>query len=196
MSTSQTSARENGKTTNQYHKNEWALRGIDIPEISYEDNFEADISLISANDSGYFSGDGLESSAESNTNQTADVEGSTSPYAYTQAGTFSDIGYADTAASVKSNHGSIYDGVLNESTQLIPSSTHYDSQATITPKSHPSPRNYENVSQSRKYARFSNELAGPSPLEQWQQTYARHEYISTQFQQPAKRHKAAASAKQ
>jgi len=189
-----TSDRENGKTANQYHKNEWALQGIAIPEISYEDNFEADISLMSANDSGYFSGDGLESSTESNTNQTADIEGSTIPYAYAQAGTFSDIGYADTVASVKPNQGSIYDGVLNESTQLIPSSAHYDSKTTHS-KLHPS-RNTENVSQPRKYVRFSDELAGPSSLEQWQQTHERHEYISTQFQQPAKRRKAAAPAKQ
>jgi len=187
MASSQVFGQEIGHNNHKKSANEFPFLGSTLSEIAYEDDyavFEADIALIesSPNDSGYFSGDGLDDSQ-----RVIDSENATIPHDVQAANTFAEELYGGTAASVKANHGSIYDGQKIESTKYIGHGTFPNSQSTVSTK------RSDDKPPRRKYSDFDDEVTGPSQLDLWAETHERHESIAYKFEQPAKRRKATIS---
>jgi len=180
----------NTYTANTYAANEWAFQGNITFDPVYEGNFEADIDAIAesiGDDSGYYS-NGADSS-EANNYEIASYEDHPSPSNVEIEATGSihaTFFKGDAAASNKSNHGSIYDGTLNKSTTHLEKGTSYGKQPKETRMSktlHHPVHEYEHRP-SHKYSSAKSEAGDQRPLEIWETTYERHEWIAYGLEQP------------
>lgn len=179
-----------GMSAIKYAENEWAFQCNTIFEPVYEGNFEADIDAIAesiGDDSGYFSND--TDSFEVSNSGVAHYDDRFPPYNEhkTIKSLHSNNFCTDVTASNKSNHGSIYDRTLNKSTTHLENGTSYGKQPKETRMSktlyhpvheydHKTPHKYSIVSES----------SGLRPLEIWEATHERHEWIAYQLHQPPK----------
>jgi hypothetical protein len=170
-----------------FFSKDWILfPDYDTPKIHSKDNFDADLSALekecSPLDSGYFSGENLESSPDNKV--TVDDELKTSYFGPTKnvQADFSSLG---PATSAKAGHGSKYDGISNQSTATI-------KEAADTGKQKPEKRsmshNIEEPS-TPKYALFKDEVIAPTPLQSWVEFRQPHEYLAYRLEQTAKRRK-------
>jgi len=165
---------------------DWPFQGNTSSEISYEDNFDADISLLeesSANDSGYFSGENIEFAAD----KTADDDQGKFSYLWSTDSQQGDEFSTDTSASTKPDHGSTYDSIRNESTVTFEKGTSSCGQSKKSSKR--SIIHDIDSSSTPKYSVFSGKVTSPTPLQIWVETHERHESIAYRLEQPAKRRK-------
>lgn len=178
-----------GVSANTIMGSDWAFQGSVALEPVYEDNFEADINAIAesvGDDSGYYSND--TDSPKANSHEIAS-HGDQSPanVEIETAGIVHDV-YTHAAASNKSNHGSIYEATLNKSTAYlekgISRGKHPKETRMTKTLYHPVPE-YER-SPSHKYSSVEIEAGDQRPLEIWETTYERHEWIAYQLDQPPK----------
>jgi hypothetical protein len=172
-----------GHYTNKKNADDWLFQGNTTPEIYYEDSFEADISALDeANDSGYFSSENIESSID-----ITDDDKSKVSYVWSADGLEGDHFSTDAAASTKANHGSIYDGVRNESTTTLEKGTSSPGQTLKSPRA----RLYDDFEDLSlpTYSDYSDYILNTAPLtlQKWVQTPERHESIAYRLEQPAKR---------
>jgi len=148
----------------------WAFQGATVSEIQYDEDIEADFKAV-ANDSGYFSSPPLEASSRdtpSSSNPTKKKENVESRKA-------SSVGslYADTAASVKPNYGSIYDMIDIADAKKRTRPQVYDDFEEDDSPSWPS--------------LFSDAITAPTPLDLWERSHHRHELLAYRLEQPTKR---------
>lgn len=168
--------------------NDWAFQGNIALEPVYDGNFEADIDAIAesvGDDSGYYSNDA--DSSQANICEFALHEDQLPPpnVEIKTAGSVHDV-YTHAAASNKSNHGSIYEATLNKSTAYLEKGTSLGKQPKETRMTktlyHPV-HEYEH-NPSHKYSSVKIEAGDQRPLETWEMTYERHEWIAYQLDQP------------
>jgi len=114
-STSQANGHSNRYYSTTKKEDDWPFQSNTSLEISYKDNFDADISaaLEDPNDSGCI----LNANLESSKDKVTIVD--RNDYLWSTDSVQGDSYSEDVAASIKSNHGSIYDGQKNESTATL-----------------------------------------------------------------------------
>lgn len=139
-----------------------------------------------AYDSGYYSSPNLESPKV----DVLDAEKRESSFVWCSHGVQETQFCTNTAASVKANHGSTFDGTVNESTATI--------EKAISHKGSCSKRSKRNIAHNfetpsiPKSSRSSEENTGPTPFQIWLRAVHRHESLAYRLEQPAKRRKTTA----
>lgn len=165
-------------TANKYTANDWVFQGNTAFEPVYEGDFEADIDAIAesvGDDSGYFSNDteSLEVKISQitlhNDRSHANVE------------VKSDTFYADVAASNKSSRGSIYGGTRTTHLEKGTSQSKKRKEARMSKTVHHPTHEYE----YKTFHKFSDvNKSSRTPLEHWENTGERHEWIAYRLEQP------------
>jgi len=167
---------------------DWILfPDYNTPKGYSRDSFDEDLSALeqecSPLDSGYFSGENLESSPV-NKVTVGEVETS---HSGTTERVQADASSQGPATLAKANHGSIYDGIKNESTTKIEKGTSLDS------KNHkPAKRSMSHDTEDQslpKSSQIGEGITSPTPLQSWVEHGHLHEFLAYRLEQPAKRRK-------
>jgi hypothetical protein len=158
-------------------------------DTRYEDDFDAEIGALGegngAYDSGYYSSPNLESPKV----DVLDADKRESSFVWCSHGVQDTRFCTDAAASVKSNHGSTYDGTVNQSTASIEKPAPRNGSGSKRSKRNIA-HDLETLSIS-KSSRSSEDDTGPTPLQTWLRAVHRHESLAYRLEEPAKGRKTA-----
>lgn len=172
-----------GDLVNGWSSSDWVLFPGSESDISYRYDIEADFTAlekeVGPNDSGYFSNENFDAVDENVEKQVPIVWCQHNQYVHTYA--------TATAASMIANHGSTYDGVVNESTFTIEAADPQYDQEPKKSKAHRHKRH-----SSRSHSKSSSKKATPHCLESWLKNEERHEKIAYRLERPSERSKTSA----
>lgn len=172
-----------GDLVNGWTSSDWVLFPGSESNTSYQYGVDADSTTFEnkfgPNDSGYFSNENFDAVDENIEDEDPIVWCQHNQYEHTYA--------AEAAASMIADHGSIYEGAVNESTSTIETANPKYSQEPKKTRTHRHKKH-----SSRSHPKSTSKTVTPDRLESWLEKEERHERIACGIEQSSKRRKTSA----